>query len=137
MTYGHLMTKGLPYKPLYFQPGSLLQAQNTAIISVIIFQMELKFVNTSYFKQLFQKLRPKLQYSKNRIFVTSHFATLYRSSIYVLSMFIHFHNCQCSFIIPNVRPWLILWRLIFGRTFGFVCRWSALGVGQYSQFYEI
>ena len=38
--------------------------------------MELKFVNTTYFKKLFQNLRPKLQYSKNRIFVTSHFGTL-------------------------------------------------------------
>ena len=38
--------------------------------------MELKFVNDSYFKQLFQNLRPKLQYSKNRTFVTSHFSTL-------------------------------------------------------------
>ena len=38
--------------------------------------MELKFVNKSYFKQLFQNIRPKLQYSKNRIFVTSHFGTL-------------------------------------------------------------
>ena len=35
--------------------------------------MELKFVNISYFKQLFQNIRPKLQYSKNIIFVTSHF----------------------------------------------------------------
>ena len=40
--------------------------------------MELKFVNNSYFKQLFQNLRSKLQYSKNRIFVTSHFGTLLR-----------------------------------------------------------
>ena len=23
MTYGHLMTEDLPYKPLYFRPGSL------------------------------------------------------------------------------------------------------------------
>ena len=38
--------------------------------------MELKFVNNSYFKQLFQNLRPKLQYYKNIIFVTSHFGTL-------------------------------------------------------------
>ena len=42
--------------------------------------MRLKFVNTSYFKQLFQNLRPKLQYSKNRIFVTSHFGTLFKSN---------------------------------------------------------
>ena len=34
MTYGHLMTEDLPYKPLYFQPGSLRLApgQNTVII---------------------------------------------------------------------------------------------------------
>ena len=38
--------------------------------------MEPKFVNKSYFKQLFQNLRPKAQHSKNRIFVTSHFGTL-------------------------------------------------------------
>ena len=38
--------------------------------------MDLKFVNNSYFEQLFQSLRPKLQYSKNIIFVTSHFGTL-------------------------------------------------------------
>ena len=46
--------------------------------------MELKFVNTSYFKQLFQNLRPKLQYSKNRIFVTSHFGTLCRALLSVV-----------------------------------------------------
>ena len=39
--------------------------------------MELKFDNDSYFKQLFQNLRPKLQNSKNRIFVTSDFGTLF------------------------------------------------------------
>ena len=38
--------------------------------------MELKFVNTSYFKLLFHNLRLNLQYSKNIIFVTSHFGTL-------------------------------------------------------------
>ena len=38
--------------------------------------MELKFASNSYFKQLFQNLRPKLQYSKNTIFVTSHIGTL-------------------------------------------------------------
>ena len=43
--------------------------------------MELKFVNNSYFKQLFQNLRPNLQYSKNRIFVTSHFGTLLGRSV--------------------------------------------------------
>ena len=39
--------------------------------------MELKFVNASYFKQLFQNFGPKLQYSKNVIFMTSHFSTLF------------------------------------------------------------
>ena len=43
--------------------------------------MELKFVNSSYFWQLFQNLRPKLQNSKNRIFVTSHFGTLLNTDI--------------------------------------------------------
>ena len=43
---------------------------------VIISQIELKFVADSYFKQIFQNLRPKLQYSKKKIFVTSHFGTL-------------------------------------------------------------
>ena len=89
MTYGHLMTEDLPYKPLYFRPGSLRLAPDSkysnligtsqysiAYISVIISQMELKFVIISYFKQLFQNIRQKLQYSKNRIFVTSHFGTL-------------------------------------------------------------
>ena len=38
--------------------------------------MDLKFVSYSYFEQLFQNVRPKLQYSKNRIFVTSHFGIL-------------------------------------------------------------
>ena len=44
--------------------------------------MELKFVNTSYFKQYFQNLWPKLFFifSKNIIFVTSHFGTLLASS---------------------------------------------------------
>ena len=53
-----------------------IQKSAIAYISVIISQMELKFFSTSYFKQLFQNLRPKLQYSKNRTFVTSHFGTL-------------------------------------------------------------
>ena len=44
--------------------------------------MELKFVTNSYFKQLFHNLRPKLQYSKNRFFVTSHFGTLFVEPIY-------------------------------------------------------
>ena len=35
--------------------------------SITISQIELKFVADSYFKQLFQNLRPKLKYSKNRI----------------------------------------------------------------------
>ena len=39
--------------------------------------MELKFVTNSYFKQLFQNLKPKLQYSKNRSFMTSYFGTLF------------------------------------------------------------
>ena len=43
--------------------------------------MELKFVTYSYFKQLFQNLRPKLQYSKNRIFVTSHFGALSNADV--------------------------------------------------------
>ena len=47
-----------------------------AYISVITFQIELKFVNNSYFKELFQNLRPKEKYSKNIILVTSHFGTL-------------------------------------------------------------
>ena len=38
--------------------------------------MELKFVNNGHFKQLFENLRPKLLYSKNIIFMTSHFGTL-------------------------------------------------------------
>ena len=39
--------------------------------------MKLQFVKNSYFKQLFHTLRPKFQNSKNKIFVTSHFSTLY------------------------------------------------------------
>ena len=39
--------------------------------------MELKFFKNSYFEQLFENLRPKLQYSKTRFFVTSHFSTLF------------------------------------------------------------
>ena len=41
-------------------------------ISVIIVQIELKFVDTNYFYVLFQNLKLKLKYSKNIIFVTSH-----------------------------------------------------------------
>ena len=83
------MTEVLPYKPLYFRPGSLRLAPGSkysgligtmSVFSCLYFglisQMELKFVTNSYFKQLFQNLRPKLQYSKYRIFVTSHFGTL-------------------------------------------------------------
>ena len=46
-------------------------------------QMELKFVNNSYFKKLFQNLRPKLNYSKNIIFVTSHLGTLFSKICFV------------------------------------------------------
>ena len=42
----------------------------------MISQVGLKFAADSYFKQLFQNLRPELKYSKNRVFVTSHFGTL-------------------------------------------------------------
>ena len=94
------MTEDLPYKPLYFRPGSLRLAPGSkysgliatmysiAYSSVIISQMELKFVNSSYFKQLFQNLRPKLQYSKIRIFVTSHFGTLLFLYLVIYSSFI-------------------------------------------------
>ena len=90
MKYSLLMTEDLPYKPLYFRPGSkrldpgskysdLIGTMSglIAYISVIISQMELKFFTNSYFKQLFQNLKPKLKYSKNRIFMTSHFGTLF------------------------------------------------------------
>ena len=84
------MTEDLPYKPLHFRPGSLRFAPGSkysnligtmSVFNCLYFghffsQMELKFVNNSYFKQLFQNLRLKLQYSKNRTFVTSHFGTL-------------------------------------------------------------
>ena len=68
--------------------------------------MELKFVNFSYFKQLFQNLRPKLQYSKNRIFVTSHFGTLFRiiaihSKLTVLKPNIKFRNQLLLPILPH------------------------------------
>ena len=55
-------------------------------------QMELKFVNTSYFKQLFQTLRPGLQYSKNGIFVTSHFSTLFRNVLATSSSTMAFNH---------------------------------------------
>ena len=48
--------------------------------------MELKFAINGYFKQLFQNLKPKLQYSKNRIFVTSHFGTLLRGGVEVVEI---------------------------------------------------
>ena len=119
------MTEDLPYKPLYFRPGSLRLAPgskysnlielcqySTAYMSVTISQMELKFVNTGYFKQLFQNLRPKLQFSrpklqfsKNRIFVTSHFGTLLTKhcksaeNLLELSEFISFHSFPFHFIL--------------------------------------
>ena len=49
--------------------------------------MELIFVNNSYFKQLFQNLKPKLQYSKSKIFMTSYFGTLSSSHIKTDSLF--------------------------------------------------
>ena len=55
-------------------------------ISVIISQVELKFVTNSTFKEPFRNLRPKLEYSKNRIFVPSHFGTvLYMSYLHMVS----------------------------------------------------
>ena len=39
-------------------------------------QQPIKICPLCYLKQLFQNLRPKLKYSKNRILVTSHFGTL-------------------------------------------------------------
>ena len=90
MTFGHLMTEDLPYKPLYFQPGSLRLAPGSKYSDLIgtmsvfnclyfghYFSNGLKFVNNSCFKQLFQNLRPKVQHSKNIVFVTSHFGTLW------------------------------------------------------------
>ena len=71
--------------------------------------MELKLVNASYFKQLFQTLRPQFKYSKNRIFVTPHFGTLLRLkkgvnhdliSLSVLDLHVSYYNgvivlCKC------------------------------------------
>ena len=35
MTYGHLMTEDLPYKPLYFRPGSLRLALGSKYSNMI------------------------------------------------------------------------------------------------------
>ena len=35
MTYGHLMTEDLPYKPLYFRPGSLRLAPGSKYSDLI------------------------------------------------------------------------------------------------------
>ena len=35
MTYGHLMTEDLPYKPLYFRPGSLRLAPGSKYSGLI------------------------------------------------------------------------------------------------------
>ena len=61
--------------------------------------MELKFVNNSYFKQFFQNLRPKLQYSKNRFFVTSHFGTLLNETC----VFVKLENIKKVFLVPLER----------------------------------
>ena len=73
MKYNHLTIENLPYKPLYFSPGSKCLETDTeysdlvwlcqnliAYISVIICQVELKFVKGCYFKVLFQHLKSKL-----------------------------------------------------------------------------
>ena len=39
-------------------------------------QIKLEFVTNGYFKEPFQDPEPKLKYSENKIFVTSHFGTL-------------------------------------------------------------
>ena len=46
------------------------------------FKLELKFATNIYFKELFQNLRPRLKYSKNRILVTSCFSTLLKLTIW-------------------------------------------------------
>ena len=61
--------------------------------------MELKFVNNSYFKQFFQNLRLKLQYSKNRLFMTSHFGTLLNETY----VFVKLENIKKVFLVPLER----------------------------------
>ena len=70
--------------------------------------MELQFVNNSYFKQLFQNLRPKLQYSKIRIFVTSHFFTL-------LCHIQWYFQVTCYLIVINILQKSTYTRLIWGK----------------------
>ena len=52
-------------------------AFNIPYILVINCQIKLKFVLYGYFKVLFQNPKPKVKYSRNRIFVTSHFGSLF------------------------------------------------------------
>ena len=66
LKHNQLKTENLSYKPLYFSPGfkrlrtdsrySGTMQQSFAYILVIIFQIELKVVNSSYFYPLFQNL---------------------------------------------------------------------------------
>ena len=63
--------------------------------------MELKFVTNSFFKQLFQNLRPKVQHSKNRFFVTSHFGTLFshRNCSFEIILQVTLNRC----ILPQIK----------------------------------
>ena len=85
-----MKTEELPYKPLYFLPGSKLLEPDricsgligaisafSCLIWVIIFQVELKFVDSGYFKVFFQNLEPKSKWYKNIISVTTHTKELY------------------------------------------------------------
>ena len=65
--------------------------------------MELKFVMNRYFKQLFQYLRPKLQYSKNRIFVISHFGTPFVHDSQPLSTNYYFAPPPAKMEVPELE----------------------------------
>ena len=93
--------------------------------------MELKFVNNSHFKQLFQNLRPKLHYSKNIIFVISHFGTLLSTGTSP-----NFGGCQrlrceiflsVTFLVAVVHQWSLSSKLPCRSTF---CHHLALRNGK-------
>ena len=60
-----------------------LNQQSIPYILVINCQIKLKFVTFGWFKMLSRNPEPKLKYSKNRIFVTSHFGTLFAAFYFV------------------------------------------------------
>ena len=83
LNHDHLTIENLPYKSLWFSSGSKRLEPDTKYsdlvrtmsafncLYLVMFHIELKLINSNYFKAVFQNLNPKLKYSKSSVLVTS------------------------------------------------------------------